>query len=51
MNRATARPAGEWAQFLDIVGPGPVTAPEWFRGTIPPAPEESGVHVAVVRVP
>ncbi|MFG2606494.1 SAM-dependent methyltransferase [Streptomyces sp. NPDC048514] len=35
---------------LDLVEPGLVTAPEWFKGTPAPAPEESGIYVGVARV-
>ncbi|MEI7033511.1 SAM-dependent methyltransferase [Streptomyces pratensis] len=48
------RTRGDFARFfegLDIVAPGLVTAPEWFNGTPAPAPEESGLYVAVARVP
>ncbi|MFF3465063.1 SAM-dependent methyltransferase [Streptomyces sp. NPDC001984] len=36
---------------LDLVDPGVVTAPEWFRTTPPPAPEGSGIYAGVARIP
>ncbi|MFH8487189.1 SAM-dependent methyltransferase [Streptomyces longisporoflavus] len=36
---------------LDIVEPGLVTAPEWFRDTARPKEEESGIYAAVARIP
>lgn len=48
------RTRAEFARFfegLDVVEPGLVTAPEWFRGQPAPQPEESGLYVAVARVP
>jgi hypothetical protein len=48
------RTRSEVARFfdgLDLVDPGLVTAPEWFRTTPGPAPEDSGIYVAVARVP
>lgn len=52
--RLALRTRDEFAHFLDgldIVEPGLVTAPEWFRGTPAPRPEASGLYVAVARVP
>lgn len=52
--RLALRTRDEFARFLDgldIVDPGLVTAPEWFRGTPAPQPEASGLYVAVARVP
>ncbi|MGW0787926.1 SAM-dependent methyltransferase [Streptomyces sp. NPDC002911] len=52
--RLALRTRAEFAGFfegLDIVEPGLVTAPEWFRGTPAPQPEMSGVYVAVARIP
>lgn len=34
---------------LELVGPGLVTAPEWYREE-PPVYERSGFHVGVARV-
>ncbi|MEW1688793.1 SAM-dependent methyltransferase [Streptomyces sp. NPDC091265] len=52
--RLALRTRAEFARFLDgleVVEPGLVTAPEWFRGTPAPQPEQSGLYVAVARVP
>ncbi|WP_432102621.1 SAM-dependent methyltransferase [Streptomyces sp. bgisy091] len=52
--RLALRTKAEFSLFfegLDIVEPGLVTAPEWFRDTPAPAPELSGVYVAVARIP
>ncbi|MGV9580485.1 SAM-dependent methyltransferase [Streptomyces sp. NPDC003509] len=52
--RLALRTRAEFARFfdgLDIVEPGLVTAPEWFRGTPAPEQELSGVYVAVARIP
>ncbi|GHB04263.1 MULTISPECIES: SAM-dependent methyltransferase [Streptomyces] len=52
--RLALRTRGEFARFfegLDIVEPGLVTAPEWFHGADAPRPEESGLYVAVARIP
>ncbi|MFJ8750219.1 SAM-dependent methyltransferase [Streptomyces sp. NPDC102441] len=52
--RLALRTRAEFAGFfegLDVVEPGLVTAPEWYRGTPAPRPEESGVYVAVARIP
>ncbi|WP_028799741.1 SAM-dependent methyltransferase [Streptomyces sp. 142MFCol3.1] len=35
---------------LDLVDPGLVTAPEWFKGTPSPSPEGSGIYAGVARV-
>ncbi|MEU6405856.1 SAM-dependent methyltransferase [Streptomyces sp. NPDC046985] len=48
------RTRDEVARFfdgLDVVEPGLVTAPEWFRTAPAPESEESGVYAAVARVP
>ncbi|AEN08344.1 MULTISPECIES: SAM-dependent methyltransferase [unclassified Streptomyces] len=52
--RLALRTRAEFARFfegLEVVEPGVVTAPRWFRGTAAPEPEESGMYVAVARVP
>ncbi|MER5551767.1 SAM-dependent methyltransferase [Streptomyces sp. NPDC002793] len=52
--RLALRTRAEFAGFfegLEIVEPGLVTAPEWFRSTPAPDPEMSGVYVAVARIP
>ncbi|WP_306319504.1 MULTISPECIES: SAM-dependent methyltransferase [unclassified Streptomyces] len=36
---------------LDLVAPGLTTATEWFRDDNAPEPEDSGIYVAVARVP
>ncbi|MFF8628925.1 SAM-dependent methyltransferase [Streptomyces werraensis] len=36
---------------LDLVAPGLVTAPEWFRAEPAPAAEDSGIYAGVARVP
>ncbi|GGW95019.1 hypothetical protein GCM10010297_15930 [Streptomyces malachitofuscus] len=35
---------------LDLVEPGLVTAPEWFRSSPAPEPEESGIYAGVARL-
>lgn len=35
---------------LDLVAPGLVTAPEWFRTSPAPSPEDSGIYAGVARV-
>jgi hypothetical protein len=35
---------------LDLVEPGLVTAPEWFKETPAPSPEGSGIYAGVARV-
>ncbi|GAA5032176.1 SAM-dependent methyltransferase [Streptomyces siamensis] len=35
---------------LDLVDPGLVTAPEWFKSTPSPSPEGSGIYAGVARV-
>ncbi|GAB2331105.1 SAM-dependent methyltransferase [Streptomyces variabilis] len=48
------RTRDEVARFfdgLDLVDPGLVTAPEWFRTEPAPAEEDSGIHAGVARVP
>ncbi|WP_406715327.1 SAM-dependent methyltransferase [Streptomyces althioticus] len=48
------RTRDEVARFfdgLDLVDPGLVTAPEWFRGAPAPAAEDSGIYAGVARVP
>ncbi|WP_416070367.1 SAM-dependent methyltransferase [Streptomyces sp. ME02-6991-2A] len=42
---------GRFFEGLGIVEPGLVTAPEWFHGPTAPAPEASGLYVAVARLP
>jgi hypothetical protein len=52
--RLRFRTRAEVARFfdgLDIVEPGLVTAPEWYRATPAPDAEFSGIYVAVARVP
>ncbi|MFE6042028.1 SAM-dependent methyltransferase [Streptomyces sp. NPDC056452] len=52
--RLALRTRAEFGRFfedLDVVEPGVVTAPEWYRGTPAPRPEESGLYVAVALVP
>ncbi|MEU3979395.1 SAM-dependent methyltransferase [Streptomyces sp. NPDC026672] len=36
---------------LELVEPGVVTAPEWYRETEAPAPEGSGIYAGVARIP
>ncbi|MEU5951956.1 SAM-dependent methyltransferase [Streptomyces sp. NPDC047525] len=36
---------------LDLVEPGLVTAPEWFKATAQPDAEGSGIYAAVARIP
>ncbi|MEV0218342.1 SAM-dependent methyltransferase [Streptomyces sp. NPDC050704] len=36
---------------LDLIDPGLVTAPEWFRTIPAPAAEDSGIYAAVARIP
>ncbi|MCX4616658.1 MULTISPECIES: SAM-dependent methyltransferase [Streptomyces] len=36
---------------LDLLDPGLVTAPEWFKTAPAPAPEGSGIYTGVARVP
>ncbi|GHF06453.1 hypothetical protein GCM10014715_73100 [Streptomyces spiralis] len=36
---------------LELVGPGLVTAPEWFTSPPEPRPEDSGIYAGVARVP
>ncbi|WUD78191.1 SAM-dependent methyltransferase [Streptomyces sp. NBC_00510] len=36
---------------LDLVAPGLVTAPEWFRTSPAPSDEDSGIYAGVARVP
>ncbi|MET7289384.1 SAM-dependent methyltransferase [Streptomyces sp. NPDC005573] len=36
---------------LELVGPGLVTAPEWYGDGPAPAPEGSGIYAAVARIP
>ena len=36
---------------LELVEPGLVTAPEWFRTSEAPTPEDSGIYVGVARIP
>ncbi|WP_330461168.1 SAM-dependent methyltransferase [Streptomyces sp. NBC_00820] len=36
---------------LELVGPGLVTAPEWYGDAPAPAPEGSGIYAAVARIP
>ncbi|MFD5114786.1 SAM-dependent methyltransferase [Streptomyces sp. NPDC058391] len=36
---------------LDLVDPGVVTAPEWYKDTPPPANEENAVYAGVARIP
>ncbi|MER6530143.1 SAM-dependent methyltransferase [Streptomyces sp. NPDC001508] len=45
----TRAEVGRFFDGLDLVEPGVVTAPEWFRSA-PPAPEESGIYAAVARI-
>ncbi|MFF7211939.1 SAM-dependent methyltransferase [Streptomyces sp. NPDC008238] len=52
--RLAFRTRPEVARFfdgLDMVAPGLVTAPEWFRPPQAPAPEDSGIYAGVARVP
>lgn len=52
--RLAFRSRPEVARFfdgLDMVEPGLVTAPEWFRDAPAPEPEESSIYAAVARVP
>jgi hypothetical protein len=35
---------------LDLVEPGLVTAPEWFKDTVRPDAEDSGIYAAVARI-
>ncbi|WP_326695391.1 SAM-dependent methyltransferase [Streptomyces sp. NBC_01766] len=47
------RTRDEVARFfdgLDLVGPGLVTAPEWFKDGSAPQPEGSGIYSAVARI-
>ncbi|MGW5972685.1 SAM-dependent methyltransferase [Streptomyces sp. NPDC055186] len=47
------RTRDEVARFfdgLDMVEPGLVTAPEWFRTAPAPAPEDSGIYAGVARL-
>ncbi|MGW3953530.1 SAM-dependent methyltransferase [Streptomyces sp. NPDC004752] len=46
----TRAEVGRFFDGLDLVEPGVVTAPEWFKST-PPAPEGSGIYTAVARIP
>ncbi|MEU6478607.1 SAM-dependent methyltransferase [Streptomyces sp. NPDC047017] len=36
---------------LELIEPGLVTAPEWYRTSPAPEPEDSGIYAAVARVP
>ncbi len=48
------RTRDEVARFfdgLDLVAPGLVTAPEWFRAESAPAAEDSGIYAGVARIP
>ncbi|MEY9490707.1 hypothetical protein RKD26_006501 [Streptomyces calvus] len=48
------RTRAEVARFfdgLDLVEPGLVTAPEWYRTGPAPAAEDSGIYAGVARVP
>ncbi|MEU1128115.1 SAM-dependent methyltransferase [Streptomyces sp. NPDC005899] len=50
--RLALRTRAEFGRFfegMDVVEPGLVTAPEWYRGTSAPEPEESGLYVGVAR--
>ncbi|MFI5567052.1 SAM-dependent methyltransferase [Streptomyces sp. NPDC051740] len=52
-SRPDLRTRAEAARFFDgpdLVGPGPVTAPEWFRTVPAPPPEDSGIHAGVARL-
>ncbi|WP_328538538.1 SAM-dependent methyltransferase [Streptomyces sp. NBC_00344] len=52
--RLALRTRAEFGRFfdgLDVVEPGLVTAPQWYRGSPAPRPEESGLYVAVARIP
>ncbi|MCX4672186.1 SAM-dependent methyltransferase [Streptomyces sp. NBC_01381] len=42
---------GRFFDGLDLVEPGLVTAPEWFKDTARPEPEGSGIYAAVARIP
>ncbi|WP_405783400.1 SAM-dependent methyltransferase [Streptomyces sp. NBC_00859] len=46
----TRAEVGRFFGGLDLVSPGLVTAPEWFRDTAAPAAEGSGIYAAVGRV-
>ncbi|MEU3183970.1 SAM-dependent methyltransferase [Streptomyces sp. NPDC006923] len=41
---------GRFFEGLDLVEPGLVTAPKWFRGTSAPQAEDSGIYAGVARV-
>jgi hypothetical protein len=52
--RLRFRTRAEVARFfdgLDIVEPGLVTAPEWYRASPAPEAEHSGIYAAVARIP
>ncbi|WP_406151255.1 SAM-dependent methyltransferase [Streptomyces sp. NBC_01012] len=52
--RLALRTRDEFGRFFDgleLVDPGVVTAPRWFRGSAAPEQEPSGMYVAVARVP
>ncbi|KOV56984.1 SAM-dependent methyltransferase [Streptomyces sp. MMG1121] len=36
---------------LELVGPGLVTAPEWYRTPPAPSPEDSGIYAGVAHIP
>lgn len=47
----TRTEVGRFFDGLDLVEPGLVTAPEWFKDTARPDTEGSGIYAAVARIP